>query len=491
MRLNATHHAAAVAVTHRAEPGGGRALPRTPIRVALPVLSAAALGLAVTLLASGTTLLSFAYRSSSLHASVETAAALASIVAAQSIYGRFRSSLQLRDLVLTTSLAMFATVNLLFAAVPAVLSSQPGPFRTWAPVFGHLTATTLLVVAAFLPERVVHHPRRAAARALVALELAVGAIAALVVLLGDALSAGVPVSGGPAGHLHIVGDPVVVATQLISTALFAAAAMRFALRAARTRDPLMRWLAIATTLGGFARVNYFLFPSLYTEWFYAGDGLRLACFLALFAGGVQETRRLQRALAAAAVLEERARIARELHDGVAQDLAFVVQQLRRLGARPDAAVDLQALVRAAEGALDESRNAIAALGRGAGDPLGAAVHATAREAAEREGATVEVDVPAAVDVPYRTQQELLRVVREAVINAVRHGRARRIRVQVIEQPELCVSVIDDGIGFDATAQPRDGHFGLTGMAARVASIGGELSIRSEPGRGTEVRVTVP
>jgi signal transduction histidine kinase len=267
--------------------------------------------------------------------------------------------------------------------------------------------------------------------------------------------------------------------------------VRFTLRAARTADPLMRWLAVAATLGGFARVNYFLFPSLYTAWFSAGDGLRLACFLALFAGGVQETRRLQRALAAAAVLEERRRIARDLHDGVAQDLAFIVQQLRHIAARPDATVNLDALLRAAEGALDESRHAIAALARRAGAPLGEAVATTAREAAEREGAAVEVDAPAALDVPDRTQQEVLRVVREAVINAVRHGGARLVRVQVREQPALCVSVIDDGNGFDVTAEPRDGSFGLAGMAARVESIGGELTIRSEPGRGTEVRVTVP
>jgi signal transduction histidine kinase len=488
--LHTTEPYTGTPVPARGERLGGRALSREPIRVLPAVAGAAAVGLAVTLLVSLVGVLDFAYRSTSLHVAVETAAALASIVAAQSFFGRFLSSLQLRDLALTASLGFFASVNLLFTAVPALFTGEPGPFRTWAPVLGHLAATALLAAAAFLPERVVHKPRLAATRALVGCEVAVGAIAGIVLLLGDALPEATAPASAPANGQLVTGDPLVVATQLLSAVLFGAAAVAFARRAARTHDPLLRWVAVAATLGGFARLNYFLFPSLYTTWFYAGDGLRLLCFVALFAAGVQETRRLQRALAASAVLEERRRIARDLHDGVTQDLAYIVQQLRHIADRPEAAGDVGPLVRAAEGALDGSRDAIAALTRPSDCPLSEAVATTVREAAEREGFPVELELAQGVHVPARTQQELLRVVREAVINSIRHSGAEHLRVRLTEQPVVCVSVADDGVGFDPSMAPAAGHLGLASMAARVRAIGGELTIDAAPQRGTEVRVTL-
>ena len=469
--------------------GEGRGLIREPIRVAPALAAAVAAGLAVTLVVL-TGVADVAYRGPALHAAVETAAALASIVAAQSIYGRFRSSLQLRDLLLTISLGIFAAANLAFTAVPALLTGPPGPFRTWAPVLAHLVATGLFAAASLLPDRVLHHPRAAATRALVLSAACVGLIALAVLALGDVLPVAARPTSTPSGP-HVVGNPLVLAVQLASTALFATAAVRFSLSAARSGDELVRWLAVAATLGGFARLNYFLFPSLYTPWFYAGDALRLACFLALFAGGVNETRRLQRALSASAVLEERRRIARELHDGVTQDLAFIVQQLRHMATPSGTRRPPEALVRAAEGALDESRHAIAALTRPFAGMLGEAVATVAREAAEREGRTVEVEVDRDVAVPGRIAQEVLRVVREAVLNAIRHGDARRIRVRVTDRPRICVVIADDGTGFDPASPAAPGRLGLDSMAARVAAIGGELAIDSSPGRGTAVRVTLP
>ncbi|MEA2279468.1 MAG: hypothetical protein QOK21_75 [Solirubrobacteraceae bacterium] len=452
---------------------------------------AVAVGLGVTVLVSLTDVLHFAYRSPTLHVAVETTAAFASIVAAQSIYGRYRSTLELRGLVLTAALVMFAANNLLLSALPAVLSGEPGAFRTWAPVCGQLSATVLLAAAAWLPRRPLRRPRLAAWRALIGCGVLLIVIPAAVTAAGDALPAAVPASIGPTDGPSLVGDPLVLASQLLSTVLFAAAAAGFARRAKRTDDDLTRWLAVAAILGGFARLNYFLFPSLYTAWFYAGDGLRLASFLALLAGGMQETRRLQIELAASAVIEERRRIARELHDGVTQDLAFVVQQLRYGTDGPDRRRHSQTVIAAAERALDESRNAIAALVRGTDVSLADALAATAREAGEREGGLIEMDVVQDIAVPAGTQQELLRVVREAVINAVRHGHAQHIRVELRGHPCLCVSVQDDGRGFDVRSAPGAGRHGLEGMAARVASIGGHLSIESSVDRGTEVRVILP
>jgi signal transduction histidine kinase len=459
-----------------------------PPRAIASLALATGFGVAVTLLVSVGDLL-FAYRNVSLHVAVETTAALASLVAAQSIYGRFARSLQRRDLVLTAALVVFAATNLLLSAIPSILSGEPGSFRAWAPVLGRLSASALLAAAAWLPPGPLHRPALAKRRALLACGGLFALIVGFVVLAGDELPAVVRPSSSPDGGPQIDRDAFVLGVQLVSTLLFSAAAVGFSRRALRTDDGLTRWLAVSTILGTFARLNYLLFPSLYSAWFYAGDGLRLLSFLALFAGGIGETRRIQQALSASAVLDERRRIARELHDGVTQDLAFVVQQLR-YGEAVDRRQQTLPVVAAAERALDESRNAIAALVRPAHVSLAEALTETAREAAEREGALVEIDVVEGIAVPDVTQQELLRVVREAVINAVRHGGARHVRLELREQP-LRVRVLDDGIGFEVEAAQRDGHFGIEAMTARIAALGGRLVIESDLERGTQVEMTLP
>jgi signal transduction histidine kinase len=467
--------------------------PAAPTRTRTLVALAASTGLAVTLLTTGTSLIAFAYASVPLHVAVETVAAMVSVVAAQLVYGRFRRSLQLHDVLLLAGLCSFAATNLLFSAVPAVFDANPGRFATWAPVGGSLLSTALLAAAAFQPERTLHRPAVAARRSLLASAAGLAAIAVVVLVAGDALPTAVDPGVGPTDveAPGIATDPVVLTTQVLSMALFAAAAAGFAARSARTGDLLARWLAVGATLGAFARLNYALFPSLYTEWFYTGDVLRLGCFVAIFVGAVHETRRVQDALAASALVGERERIARNLHDGVAQDLAFIVQQLRHI-AESQATPRIDRLVRAAERALDESRHAVAALTSAGDRPLGEVLAATAHEAGEREGSTVEADLPADIAVPPRTQEELLRLVREAVINAARHGRAQRIRVELRDAPQLCLDIIDDGSGFDPeAARAAPGRLGLASMRARVTAIGGELTITSERGRGTRIRVTLP
>jgi signal transduction histidine kinase len=465
---------------------------RRAVRTRAWVAAAATIGLVVTLLTSGTSLIDFAYASIPLHVAMETVAAMASLVAAQLASGRFRRSLELHDLLLLVALCTFAAANLLFSAVPAVFDNHPGRFTTWAPVGGTLLASALLAAAAFTPERTLHRPELAVRRGLLASAAGLAAIAATVVVVGDALPFAVAPDAAPTDVAapRIRTDPAVLTTQVLAMLLFAAAAAGFAARDARAGDVLARWLAVGAILGAFARLNYALFPSIYTEWFYAGDILRLGCFLAIFAGAVLETRRLQEELAAAAVVGERQRIARDLHDGVAQDLAFITQQLRHLAGRDATTPAMERLVHAAERALDESRHAVAALTTAGDRPLGDVLAATAREAGEREGSIVETDVPADVAVPARTQDELLRVVREAVINAARHGAARHIRVELRETPQFCLEIVDDGRGFDPDAA-APGRLGLVSMRRRVEDIGGNLTIASQLGTGTRIRVTLP
>jgi signal transduction histidine kinase len=447
-----------------------------------------------TVLVSIGSVVSFAYRNVPLHVAVETAAALISIVAAQLAWGRFRQSLKRSDLLLAGSLVVFAVANLLFSAIPAIVNSETGSFATWAPVGGRLLGAGLLAAATVVPDQVLRQPMRDARRLLLATVVVLGILLLAVAVGGGALPKAVAPDLSPVGgsHPRVVGNPAVLSTELLSVVLFVVAAAGYARVADVRHDAFAYWLAIAATLGAFSRLNFFLFPSLYSPYFYTGDVLRLGFFTAIAIGGLVEMRRLRRVLASAAVLEERERIARDIHDGVAQDLAFILQQGRRLAAEPGAPTRLAALVAAAEAALDECRHAIAALTRSGDEPLAEALTLTAVETAGREGADVETHIDAGVAVTTVIQEALLRVTREAIINAVRHGRAGTVNVAFRSTPLLQLEVTDDGSGFDvASAMSAPGRMGLRSMQARINAIGGELDIHSRPGQGTRVVVTLP
>jgi signal transduction histidine kinase len=441
---------------------------------------------ALTLVVSVTSLVSFAYRSPSLHVAVETSAALISLLAAQLMYGRFRRSLDGRELLLTAALALFAGSNLMFSAIPAMLNFEPGPFATWAPAAGGALATALLAVSAFGAHRSVRRPAAAVRRVAWLCALALVVVGIGTALAGDLLPRAIEPGLSPeaSSRPRIVGDPAVLGLQLVVMGLFAAAAVGFGRSAERTHDPLILWFAIGATLGAWARLNYFLFPSLYSDFFYTGDVLRLGFFVALLIGGAHEIRVAQRELEQAAALNERRRLARDIHDGIAQDLAFIVQQGDELVGRRGAPEPLGEMVTAARRALDDSRGVIAALAR--------PVTRVAEAAAGRWGATVHADVSDDLQVPQQTREALLRIVGEAVTNAVRHGRARTIRLQLRGGPKLQLSIGDDGIGFDPESLAHsNGHYGITGMRERAQALGGELDVGSRPGSGTQVVVMLP
>jgi signal transduction histidine kinase len=451
-------------------------------------LVAVAAGL-LTLLAALTPVIDIAYFSPPAHVAVETAAALISLLAAQLILGRYARSIQLADLLLGSALMVLAFGNLALSAIPAILDEERGPVATWGALVVRTVGAVLLALAAWAPTRPIRHPNRTARLTALGGGSLIAATVLAVAAAGDALPT--VVSDGVPRDPRLGGNPVVLCLQLASTLMFAAAAVGFVRRADRLGDRLMHWLAIAAALGAFSRLNYLLYPSLGTSWFFMGDVLRLAFFMALLAAGYQELRWTQRRLADAAVLQERQRIARDIHDGVAQDLVFIVQQGRALRRNLGPVPGVERVIGAAQRALDESREAVATLVRPPNQTLADALAQTAREAAEREGTTIDTDLVPDVAVPGPTQEAMLRILREAVINAARHGGARCITVRLREEPKLCLSVTDDGKGFDVTeAATAPGRRGLRGIAERVEGIGGELSIESAPGRGTEIRVMI-
>jgi signal transduction histidine kinase len=193
----------------------------------------------------------------------------------------------------------------------------------------------------------------------------------------------------------------------------------------------------------------------------------------------------------AAVRREREGVARDLHDGLAQELAFIVTQTRRVAPADHAdEASLMAITSAAQRALDESRALIGGLRAGNDRPLDVAVAEAAEELAHRTGASVRVAAADGVVLPAATRDALVRIVREGVTNAVRHAHASDITVELTGEPGIRLSIADNGVGFDADRASRGG-FGLTSMRERARAAGGDFQCLSTPGVGTQIDVVLP
>lgn len=216
--------------------------------------------------------------------------------------------------------------------------------------------------------------------------------------------------------------------------------------------------------------------------------------------GVIENARLNRRAQAAAVLEERNRLARELHDSVTQQLfsmTLSAQAARtHLEKNPQrVAVLLERLQETATAALAEMRALIFQLRPPALSEQGLldALQQHAAAISRREGLRVELSVTGDERLARGIEQPLYRIVQEAINNVVKHANATLVRVQLeLTSERVRVRVADDGQGFDTTVPPdRSGrHLGLIGMRERAAEIGGTMDLRSSVGGGTEVVVTV-
>jgi signal transduction histidine kinase len=435
--------------------------------------------------------LGFAYRSVQLHAMLEVTATLIAFLTTILLWGRLQQRQGLDDLLLFAALGLLAFSSLLFAAIPAAVWTDPHPFSTWASLAAGALAAGMLCAAALVPAIRLRNYERAGRIATVAIAVGLVAVGLIVGAFVERLPLGIDPARSPVNVTGpIVGNVVVVVAQMAIAVLFLVAAIGFTLRAERTGDELLLWLGAGAMVAAFARANYFVFPSLYSEWVYTGDALRLGWHVLLFIGAAREIRMYQRAYAKARVLEERRRIARDLHDGLAQELAFIATKTRELAAENGRSSALAQLASSAERGLDESRRAIATLTGRVKEPFDVALIQTVEEVAERLGARVVIDADPAPGIAQHDQEHLLRIVREAVTNAARHGEASLVRVEFSNGASTRLRVEDDGIGFDPTAAGSSG-FGLVAMRERAAAIGGEFRLESSPAGGTRVEVVIP
>lgn len=231
------------------------------------------------------------------------------------------------------------------------------------------------------------------------------------------------------------------------------------------------------------------------------EDLRLLYTVGDLLGMAIERIRLYRRSVQMGAIEERNRLAREIHDTLAQGLAAVALHLESADAMLDAGSDRKRVQRGVQQALgltranlEEARRSVLDL-RAApleGRTLAAALAALARQLAEKEGLAIDFSTTGAHrPLPVRVETGLYRIAQEALNNVSQHAEASEVTVRLLTTPEeIRLTVADDGRGFDPDEIAHN-RYGLVGLNERARLLGGRLHLETTPGAGTRLEVIIP
>jgi signal transduction histidine kinase len=417
---------------------------------------------------------------------LDTAASVIGLLACFLVFGRLRRRTQVNELLLAGALAILTLSNLFLCTVPDAAGWAPDVLTVWmAPVANSLGAL-LFALAAFCPGRRPVSPgplhiagAAAVMTALLATMFLVPPLARATSLQAAAMTPGSSARPG----LPMPGS----GPQLAGAVLYGVAVVGFLRSSRRRRDEFGGWLAVAATLAAASQVNYLL-SGVEPQSRYGGDAFRCFFYAVLFVGSVREVWSYWQALSKAAVLAERRRIACELHDGVAQELAYLARNLESLGGEADED-GLDRMRRAVERARLESRRVISAAATTGSLAFEVVLAEAVTEVAERHRVELDLDLAAGIRLPAARREASVRIACEAVANAARHSGAGRVHVRLERDgPGARLRVSDQGRGFDP-ADPAGG-FGLASMLERARSVGAELVVSSAPGHGSRVELTL-
>jgi signal transduction histidine kinase len=421
----------------------------------------------------------------SLRSAIETGITLSVLVSAMLLLAHFRQTRLLRDLLLLAALATAALTEFVFNALPAY-NYQTGIYGAGARVALSVLVASIFLAVAFVPaQRRVATGRRLVKIAVPAAIcwLAVGELVDLIV--------------GPVRAQGLAGNygPISLMMSLIGFTVLVVAACGFVERR-RRGDAEAGLLAGAAILIAGAHLARLALPVVPPDWVMPGDVLRVGAYGFLLAASVRMYGRSRDQMARDALTAERRRIARDLHDGLAQDLAFIAAHSERLAQEYGADHPLAV---AAARALAASRGKIIDLEASSAPSTEAALREVAAEFGSRFGVDVTVSVDgvdrlADGDRSERDRRELVRITREAIANAVRHGGAQHVEVTLgSKRDDLMLRITDDGCGFaGADGETAGMGLGMSTMVDRARQLGAAL--RAGPGDrgGTKIDViTLP
>lgn len=462
------------------------------VRQRVAIVGAVALG--VTAAIALVPALRFAYVSPTTRVAMEASQAVIAGMVAVLVHGRVRRLGARSDQLLVLALGIAAAGNLFTVVLRAAGEERDtlSRFGSWASLSLTLLSAVAYALAAHLPERSLPAPQRAPSRPIGAVVLVTAAVLVLMLPLSEVLPRSVTgdFPAGDSSRPSLDLGPAGLGAHLVIFVLLVVACAGFARRAGGEDDPLLSAVAVGLVLAAIARLNFLLYPSVHTTVVHTGDVARLLFYLVLLGGAVAEVSSYWRDRAQLSVLDERQRIARELHDGLLQELSFIRSQVSAFERVEPTPTTIGFVSEAAARALAESRQAVEALSDDRPDALDRIIRQTVSDVADRAGLATRFDLAPGVHLDAARSREVQRVVREATTNVVRHARASILTVSLRPRDgRLRVVVADDGDGFDVDAATHG--FGLRSMRERAAAIGGRLSLEAVSGGGTRVVLEVP
>lgn len=264
--------------------------------------------------------------------------------------------------------------------------------------------------------------------------------------------------------------------------------------------PMRSLLGVPIRIGGVPIGNFYLTEKAGRRAFSADDQQLVEMF-AVHAGIAIQNARLHQQVQQLAIVDERLRISRDLHDGIIQNIYAVSltleDVLELLSDNPaEATATLDRAIERLHTTIRDIRAFITGLAAGQDVSLADAIRQVASELARDPGMELELRLDDAVEIdgrlPPDQTHEVLQIVREGLSNAFRHSGARHTRLAVEARDEdLVLSIEDDGQGFDPADRPRPGHLGLANLRDRATAAGGQLELASEAEKGTRIIFRVP
>jgi signal transduction histidine kinase len=489
------------------EPGiGGLWLgSRTVVRL---LLLAAAAG--TTFLAASNPAASMAVWSPPLATAVYTVAAIVGLTLFQLGALRFRAFGQPFDLLLGIGFGALALANMFsgFLAATSLVPIELTDTGSLLMLIDHALAYLIFAAAVIQPSYVVVTGYRVRTAALMScgVLLLFALASASVLRLRESLPEWLaPHTMDLVRHGAIMSSLLqdeagwIIAANIGLAALLALTTYRLMLLGHRLVDAYLDVLVLGMSLLALAQLQAVLFPSGLPGYVSTVDVLRVLAYLALLIG---LTYRITIDMATSASAEERLRLSRELHDGLVQQLTTLnirlsqalhnsAQSTERLNA------SLQISLRLTQEALLEARHAITSLRSGTveWEDFVVAVEAFCDEAAQNQDVRITLRTQGSVPLlPAELQLEVLRILNETISNAVRHGCATQVEVDLVMQARparLILTVRDNGLGFTPGGQSIGYGVGLRSLTERLTARGGSLRLDSGPAAGTAIRAELP
>jgi signal transduction histidine kinase len=267
-----------------------------------------------------------------------------------------------------------------------------------------------------------------------------------------------------------------------------------------SHPPMHSFLGVPIRVGGETVGNFYLTEKANAEEFSAKDQEIVEMF-ALHAGIAIQNAHLHQEVQKLAIVDERLRISRDLHDGIIQSIYGVSLSLEEVlelvgTDDPEAVARVDRAIDRLHTTIGDIRQFIVALGPQGEEGIAAIVEATARELLAGSPTELAVDLSGAATIDQRMTpeagHELVQIAREALSNIARHSQAHNATLRIALADDIAEMLIeDDGAGFDPARRLGSTHFGLANLRDRAAAVGGSLEVDSEPGRGTRIIVRLP